>query len=70
MKVNMWLHAKTGVVGIISSPSGTNNSPTGVVRYRVLSLNATLSLTLTLYKSMVGGLWFQGDYDSFHTGQQ
>ena len=27
--------------------------------------HATLGLTLTPCKSMEGGMWFQGDYDSF-----
>ena len=56
---------QAGVVGI-KVPG--NASPPCVVRYRESSLQATLSITLTPCKSMEGGLAFQGDSHSFHTG--
>ena len=45
-----------------------NWSPACTVKYRQSTLHATLSLTLTPCKSMQGGLGFQGDSRSFHTG--
>ena len=45
-----------------------NWSPAWTVKYWQSTLRATLSLTLTRCKSMQGGLGFQGDSRSFHTG--
>ena len=45
-----------------------NWSPACTVKYRQSTIHATMGLTLTPCKSMQGGLGFQGDSRSFHTG--
>ena len=55
----------TGAVGRVVL---CNWSPACTVKYRQSTLQATLSLTLTPCKSMQGGLGFQEDSRSFHTG--
>ena len=55
----------TGVVGRVVL---CNWSPACTGKYRNSTLHATLSLTLTPCKSIQGGLAFQGDSRSFHTG--
>ena len=54
--------------GVVGRVVLCNWSPVCTVKYRQSTLDATLSLTLTPCKSIQGGLGFQGDSRSFHTG--
>ena len=63
--LDVYISIKAGVVGM-QVPG--NASPPCVVRYRESSLPTILSITLTPCKSMEGGLVFQRDSHSFHTG--